>query len=313
MDTNIRPLDLFETACREDNMTLVAQAILVASQKDNFEHFQRYSCRYAIKSNSSNGLMHLIKHGVDVQNLSPWVAAAGWPTSKAILEILLAHGWDINTRAARGARLDAQPFMWQVISDGGMVAWCLEHGASVYPKDQEPLCDDKVTMSQSCCQQILEKAASYGSIATFRLLRSYGAPLGWCPLHLAVEAAILCPKVMKEYGKEGPSYSELEWTYLVRMDMVRYLVDVVGLDVNAPDQPPGARRPDRDGTPLCYIPETGRFDRDTRELTWFLLDRGADPIPALKVAKRNGHSGFVEEVEEWLTQQWWGGRKCCVQ
>lgn len=79
--------------------------------------------------------------------------------------------------------------------------------------------------------------------------------------------------------------------------MVRYLLDVVGLDVNAPDQPVGsAIWPMHNGTPICYIPNSATLERYTRELTWLLLDRGADPANAVATAT-NMYDKFVEDVK----------------
>ena len=86
------------------------------------------------------------------------------------------------------------------------------------------------------------------------------------------------------------------------MAMVRYLIDVVGLDVNKEDFPPDTKWLQGVwGTPLLYIvlvdPEA---ERNARELVWFLLDRGADPKPALVEAKAfGGHAAFTEWVEAW--------------
>lgn len=64
------------------------------------------------------------------------------------------------------------------------------------------------------------------------------------------------------------------------MDMVRHLLDVVGLDVNTPD-----RKPDmvksiwHFGTPICYLARMTDDESNNRELLWLLLDRGADLTP----------------------------------
>jgi hypothetical protein len=108
--------------------------------------------------------------------------------------------------------------MW-LVTDVEMVKWYLDHGASVHPRDQEPIKDDAITDSQRGCQQILEEDAAWGSIETFELLRSKGTPLGWRPLHLAVETAT--------YFR--PSYLDDDENHASRMDMVRHLIDVVGL------------------------------------------------------------------------------------
>lgn len=91
--------------------------------------------------------------------------------------------------------------------------------------------------------------------------------------------------------------------------MVRHLLDVVGVDMNAPDQPVGSKiLPMRLGTPICYIPGSAMLERDTRELTWLLLDQGADPTPALEIAKRD-YPKFAEDVKAWKAKH----SKCCVQ
>ncbi|KAH8728453.1 hypothetical protein GQ44DRAFT_702324 [Phaeosphaeriaceae sp. PMI808] len=68
--------------------------------------------------------------------------------------------------------------MWLNIEDSNLVKWCLEHGASVHPRDQEPLSDDVITLSQRQCEQILEKVAAWGGVATYELLRSKERPVG---------------------------------------------------------------------------------------------------------------------------------------
>ncbi|KFY30243.1 hypothetical protein V493_02052 [Pseudogymnoascus sp. VKM F-4281 (FW-2241)] len=228
-------------------------------------------------------LNDLIKRGVRVVPRWPSTVVGA---SKETLGFLLAQGWDINARGY--SPNDKQPFMWLVATDYDMVKWCLEHGASVHPRGQE-LFRDGVTKTKARreCQQILEIVAPHGSIATFDLLRSKGAPLGWRPLHLAVETATYF----------SPSDKNDDVKHIERMAMVHYLLDVVGLDVNAPDQPVGSKiLPMHSGTPICYISD-GMLGRDNRELTWLLLDRGADPTDALRFAKSD--SDFAEDVKEW--------------
>ncbi|KFX98178.1 hypothetical protein O988_04475 [Pseudogymnoascus sp. VKM F-3808] len=296
------------TACEKDDVTLIDEAIQGALQKNYLskqEILKLYS-GIAIRKNSTKVLTHLIKHhSLSVESLNPAdVAREGIP-SKEIVATLLANGWDINARDESTTGPKAEPFLWHVVKDIDMVAWCLEHGASVHPK---------VTTSHRSCQQILEKAAASATVATFELLRSKGAPLGWRPLHRAVQ-------LTTDYqpGRGEPDAGEDERVkeyrldrarkYEKRMDMVRHLVDVVGIDVNALDQPPGANLQGRWGTPICYVPRAYETEmdfglyRDTRELTWFLLDRGADPIRALELAKEVfENQRFVDDVEEWKAQ-----------
>lgn len=92
--------------------------------------------------------------------------------------------------------------------------------------------------------------------------------------------------------------------------MVRHLVDIVGLDINAEELWPGKFC----STPLCYV--ASRNDgKDARELIWFLLDRGADPnrarplvgdirFPsALEYAQSSCNMRFLEAVKEWQARR----------
>ncbi|KFX87259.1 hypothetical protein V490_08379 [Pseudogymnoascus sp. VKM F-3557] len=269
--------DLLSKACKEDDTTLLDKAISMTAAEDLDECY-RVTRLNAIWENAMAILNDLVKRGVSV--------VPRWPSSvvgasKETLEFLLAHGWDINARG--NSPSDKKPFMWLVTSDFNMVKWCLEHGASVHPRGQEPFRDGVTkTKDRHECPQILEVVAACGSIATFDLLRSKGAPLGWRPLHRAVEIAA--------YLADDVKNAE-------RMAMVRYLLDVVGLDVNAPDQPVGSKiLPMHCGTPICYISDT-MVDRHNQELNWLLLDRGADPTDALRYAKPD--SDFAEDVKAW--------------
>jgi hypothetical protein len=308
---------LVATACEKDDTTLVDQAFLKASQVDgvNEQKLLNEFCALAVEKNATNTLVHLIKRGAKVTSLTSSQIAWRSPRTKPILEILFAHGWDINARDGPAHVSPPEPFMWSVVEDIELVTWCLEHGASVFPRDQEPLRKDKITMSQLRCQQVLEKAASSATVATFELLRSKGAPLGWRPLHFAIESTTLYQADRGEEANRGEEEDkkakENPRNYEERMAMVRHLVDVVGIDVNAPDQPPGKGLGGYWGTPICYIAKSYGLDTDTRELVWFLLDRGADPTPGLDTAKFTKHDKFIADVEAWRPKQA-DHRKCCA-
>ena len=270
-------------ACKDDDTTLLDKAISMTAKEDLTSFYNDASGK-AIQNSAIAILNNLIERGVGVTPRWPMEA---WGASKETLELLLAQGWDINGQGR--SPNDREPFMWTVAKDYDLVKWCLEHGASVYPRGQEPFRDGVTTKPSGRCLQILEKVARWGSIATFELLRSKGAPLGWRSLHLAVETAT--------YGRSEEVTDFIN--HDERMAMVHYLLDVVGLNVNAPDQPVGSGvLPKHLGTPICYIPGSAMLERDTRELTWLLLDRGADPTPALDIAKRD-YPKFAEDVKAW--------------
>jgi hypothetical protein len=150
-------------------------------------------------------------------------------------------------------------------------------------------------------------------------LRAKGAPLGQRVLHKAVERAAFghdgCDDPEKDTEEQQ---SERAWQ-AVRLELVRYLLDHVKVDVNAPDQEPGSTRGMSSawGTPLSYVPGIGRPDLDSRELTWLLLDRGADPVPALEVAREMDQTSFQADVAAWTQlnpkKAQSGDRSCCVQ
>jgi hypothetical protein len=184
--------------------------------------------------------------------------------------------------------------MWSCIHDREKLVWCLEHGASLASPWQEP--------HRKPREPILERVAWGGDIATFELLRSKGAPLGPCTLHRAVVHAAFCHDFSGDPEKDDEKQRQGRAQYTQSMAMVRYLIDVVGLNVNKEDFPPDTKWLQGEwGTPLQYIVFAGLDPgRNASELVWFLLDRGADPKAALVEAKAfGGHAAFKEWAEAW--------------
>jgi hypothetical protein len=155
------------------------------------------------------------------------------------------------------------------------------------------------------------------------LLRAHEAPLGWRSLHHAVQRATwpwlsgrpdaLISGISIASEAEGKQKPKVQ-TYAERMAIVYHLVEDLGLDVNGPDQPPSQRPlPMRQGPPLCYVADSeaifyseGSEDKavlDARELTWYLLDHGADPRPALEEVKWSKHPTFVADAEAWRARE----------
>lgn len=68
------------------------------------------------------------------------------------------------------------------------------------------------------------------------------------------------------------------------------------------------------GTPLCYVASESWEALDTREVTWYLLDQGADPIPALECIRMgDDNPKFVENVKEWKATHGHYWNNCCLQ
>jgi hypothetical protein len=287
-----------DTACTRDDVSLVEQFIAACSPLEEAKWLEHILLQ-SITKQAPCVLTYMIEQkGQKVKTIKPMCTADG-SRSKAILDILLEHGWDINWRDTTSAGPNAEPLLWHIVHDDDLVAWCLANGASVHPIEQEPLRADTITPSQYHCEQVLEKAAAKASVKTFELLRARGARLGWRPLHLAVQAAASCAD-SRDFA-DG-TLTENNKALEERLAMVRHLIDEVGVDVNARDFPAGRPKFDRLGTPICYVAQATGL-RNTRELVWLLLDRGADPVPGLEEAKFMENREFAIDVEAWRAKR----------
>lgn len=289
-------------ACRADDVSLMEQAISIASQPNSRntvqEVVQRGLRRSAARS-AVHVLHYLLDRGADVAILSASDILANddmVKPSQEVLEILIGHGWDINTQ---GTRHTSWPLLWFVVEYPDLVTWCLDHGARVDIPEDPPQINADGTQSRKGLPRptILGMAASSGSVETFELLRARGAPFDPRTLHRAVEQATISAP------KEG---SDRCSSYTHRMDMVRHLVDVLKLDVNAVKHQIGGQC----STPLCCVARRPT-SQDFRELVYFLLDRGADPnldgevqkgfkwSSPITCAQSCGNMRFLQAVEEW--------------
>jgi hypothetical protein len=160
-----------------------------------------------------------------------------------------------------------------MLSEPGMVAWCLDHGASVIPSDRNWE-RHGVVEGPRRCDQTLDSAAVQGDIISFELLRLIGAPVGQQTLHRAVKAAAFGHNSAEDPEKDPEKQRENRVDHARHMNIVYHLLNMLKLDVNAPDQAPGDSRGMSSAyrTPICYIPGSFRPDLDSRELTWLLLD-----------------------------------------
>jgi hypothetical protein len=302
------PMTLCIEACKADDVSLMEQAISIAS-KSNSSHAVQDVVQRGLRRSAARGAVHVLNylvdhpHGADVAALSAsdiMVNDDMAKPSQEILEILVAHGWDINTQGP--GKITSWPLLWHVVEYPDLVRWCLDHGARVDIPDNPPQVKDGVQSRTGVPPPtILGMAASSGSVETFELLRAKGAPLDPRTLHRAVEqATILAPKE----GSEPSSF------YTHRMDMVRHLVDVVKLDVNAVQHQLGRQC----STPLCIV--AGRpTNQIFRELVYFLLDRGADPNlncktqedtnwpSAIACAQSCGNMRFLQAVKDWQAEK----------
>lgn len=300
-------------ACRTDDVSLMAQALSLAAKgetRDTVRDILQACLRISLRRKAVKVQAYLLDNGADVSDVSP-----GWlfndeellakPSLEAI-EMLVAHGWDIDSRPSR----IAWPLLWSVVRYPDLVEWCLDHGASVYlPGDTPPV--NARGIGQVPRITLLEAVAKSGSVPTFKLLREKGAPFHVGVLHIAVEHAFyLAPPYN---GSADPSTSNV-W-FNERMDMIRYLVDEVGIDVNTEWWRPGQAG----ATPMDRVAYRSGDSMDVRELIWFLLDRGADLnhasvskddyfgdtsyLSPLEMAQTGRRKRFLEAIQQWQERQ----------
>lgn len=164
---------------------------------------------------------------------------------------MIERGWDINQRAPWGRLNQQQRLLDLICGNEDLVRWCLDHGARVdndYDRVVEP-----GKMERIRYPPLLESAAEWGTVSTFELLRGLGAATGPRMLHLAV-------------GRAASDKNNRA------MEMVRYLVDEVGIDVNQQDS--DVLLPMHLGPPINYAVKDSRTGG---RVVRFLLERGADP------------------------------------
>lgn len=300
------PMRLSIDACKADDVSLMEQAISIASQPDcryDVQAVVHRGLRSAVRRGAFHVLKYLLDRGADVRPVTPSSLFSDDDTpapSQEMLEILVGHGWDINTQ---GSRHTSWPLLWLVVQDPDLVRWCVDHGARVDIPEDPPRVNAVGIESRSGLPRptILGMAATWGSVETFELLRAKGAPLDPRTLHRAVtQATALAPA---ETTDDKMSYAH-------RMAMLRHLVDVLKLDVNAVHHQLGSRC----STPLCCVAGRHPTKQDHRELIRFLLDRGADPdlVPApqdginwpspITCAQSRGNVRFLDAVHEWQTR-----------
>lgn len=139
-----KPLALVVVACRTNDVALMERALSVASQPDSPSSVQQMLCRglrRAAARNSVDVLKFVLNRGANVAQLTAHDTLVrdehNLPTesSQEALEVVLAHGWDINTRGPHG---DGYPLLWWVIEHPNLVRWCLDHGAEVHRPLEPP-------------------------------------------------------------------------------------------------------------------------------------------------------------------------------
>ncbi|KAH7310593.1 ankyrin repeat-containing domain protein [Stachybotrys elegans] len=222
----------------------------------------------AVRSNSVDAVIRLADQEAPVAALRHSTVAHN--VSVPLLEALTSRGYDFEQEVDRqdmaegGMTLIYYP---NVLKNEEAVRWLVEHGARL----------DRGETSYRITPQpptLLEQAVMYASLPTIQLLHSKGAKVGRRTLHLAVAMAATVkadPSAPDDWA--GYDLTKKSADTRKRMgEVLPYLVDTMGLDVNADDFEGERRPPGHYGTPLRYAAEQGA----TKLINW-LISKGADP------------------------------------
>lgn len=276
-------------ASRTDDVSAVAQLVSAANEPDSMMTAQEIldlALQSSTKANATSVLSYSLEHGADIRGHGADLTLT-WGDynlpSLATLDMLIAHGWNIDSC---GHTFASNPLLWAALRNSELVEWCLSHGASV----------DLPTLQSQGLRPILERAAAIGNITIFEELRKRGAPLSPRVLPTAVRSA------NDHVPKPGESSSA---AYEAHLNMVRHLIDDIGIDVNVESYWAGSTC----STPLCCIACYPKGDATL--LIELLLEKGGDPhlagpsaddfsIPsALEAATARQYGSFVSAVEAW--------------
>ena len=126
-------------ACRTDHVPFVSRCVLMARRADSQVTVQKVlqeGPKKATNRAAIRCLKYVIELGADVHQLSPhWLVSTEGTsaTMREVLEILVAHGYDINSEGG------GLPVLWHVgVGDYDFLKWCLAQGANVNPTDKTP-------------------------------------------------------------------------------------------------------------------------------------------------------------------------------
>ena len=265
------PRAMITKGCETNNIDLVSRGLQAAFTKDarKDQELLSWSLLEALWQGDSDIMRYLLEQESAPIDIHPILVSRS--ASIPVLQVLFDHGWDINQTSTDGG-FRGQGLLQLVCGNEALVHWCLDRGATVEDRHTDPYIN----------LPLLERVAQHGTVDTFALLRSRGAQLTPRMLHRAAGAAASC--------KDGERLT-------IRMAMVKYLMDDLGIDINTMDTE--GQMPNHWGTPLCYAAQPPRGGVD---VVRFLLDRGADPFikdcwgihDAFGVAKHSGNAEISE-------------------
>lgn len=259
-------LQVFSKACSTGD--LESAALLAAGDHaPNNAYYLNFGLVSAIIHKQLDIVRYLLSHGavIDDSVTAMAVKAASLP----VFEILLSHGWDVNT-----SFLGGQTALLNLLPHVELIKWLLAHGAD--PNLGPPLSPQPRSLPATDSGAVLDTAASIAIPETFGLLLQHGAKLeNSLPLHATAAST------SKADDESIP--------------MMEYLLHL-GVDIDGSDEARGFRAL---GTPLHYA-----IREKMTERVKFLLMRGSNVnvagrggITALMLAQQTGKEELIALVE----------------
>ncbi|RMJ18531.1 hypothetical protein CDV36_001821 [Fusarium kuroshium] len=300
------PRDILDEAIEHDSIPQLVEALQIAQstppRNSSYEKF----LTSALSACVENGKLDMVKYLLEQESapltsLSPTKVWSKF--SIPLVELLIAHGWDINQQAPRGPTDRCRRLVDLACHDQDIITWLVDHGARVDGGEYEyEIFPQPAPLLETCALQ--------GSVSTFKYLQERGARLGRRTLHLAAGAAAALgvdPNVKDSsiLDTAGSTESKEAERKKAKLEMLRFLVEDVKLDVNAMDTdiPHHTRHL---GTPICYAASKANGEAVVR----WLLENGADPTikntegaDAEYVAKDHGCEKPLAVLKEWKAAQ----------
>ncbi|KAF2175310.1 hypothetical protein K469DRAFT_702328 [Zopfia rhizophila CBS 207.26] len=268
-----RPRPLLNAAISENSIPKLESALNLArsTSPSTYDNFLDIAFCSAVSKGSIPLTTHLLKHeNALVSHLSSLTISSS--PSIPLLEVLLAHGWDINHQDRKDTLGKGKRLLDRVLQNEELVRWLVEHGARLDGEEQD------LDRLEDWPAPLLESCAALGSLSTFKFLQERGAKLGRRTLHRAAGAAAAvgagpgAESTDSEGSRRGEGDDDDAEYRQQRELILRYLVDELGLDVNQMDTdvPRGHLHY---GSPLNYAAK----EKNGIGVVKWLMAKGADP------------------------------------
>ncbi|KAJ4358419.1 uncharacterized protein N0V89_003001 [Didymosphaeria variabile] len=267
-----------EAAILADSVPQLKAAIEHAADLLDLEEcteFMNDALKNVVRGGKTALAEHLLHEGADITALN--VLDVGQKPSIALFDLLKSYEYDFNKAGPPDPMAKGRTPIYKVTHDAELIQWLLDHRVSVDLGQEDYWYWARPPL-------LLQECASIGSVASFKAIKERGAKVGRRTLHTAVkEAAVLgcdpddASLDSREVDKDGPTRGLIdlpEWLHKRnRVEMLRYLVGELHLDVNGLDSDDQSQ-PSAWGTPLRYAQ---RQEGTGADVAKWLLKNGADP------------------------------------